>query len=69
MKFYICKTCGNIITKVKDSSVPVVCCGKAMEELVAGSVEARHGIILAKNEIAKSYGVKTAEAIWEAKNK
>ena len=40
MKFYICKTCGNIITKVKDSSVPVVCCGKAMEELVAGSVEA-----------------------------
>lgn len=40
MKFYICKTCGNIITKVKDSSVPVVCCGKVMEELIAGSVEA-----------------------------
>jgi len=40
MKFYICKTCGNIITKVKDASVPVSCCGKAMEELVAGSVEA-----------------------------
>lgn len=40
MKFYICKTCGNIITKVKDSSVPVVCCGKVMEELVAGGVEA-----------------------------
>jgi superoxide reductase len=40
MKFYICKTCGNIITKVKDSSVPVVCCGKVMEELVAGSVDA-----------------------------
>ena len=40
MKFYVCKTCGNIVTKVKDSSVPVVCCGKVMEELVAGSVEA-----------------------------
>lgn len=40
MKFYICKTCGNIITKVNDSSVPVVCCGKMMEELVAGSVDA-----------------------------
>lgn len=40
MKFYVCKTCGNVITKLKDSSVPVFCCGKAMEELVAGSVEA-----------------------------
>lgn len=36
---------------------------------VCGSVEERHGIVLAKNEIAKSYGVKTAEAIWEAKRK
>lgn len=36
---------------------------------VCGSVEARHGIVLAKNEIAKKYGVKTAEAIWEAKGK
>ena len=40
MKFYKCAVCGNIITKVKDSSVPVVCCGKPMGELVAGSVEA-----------------------------
>jgi len=42
MKFYICKTCGNIITKVKetDSTIPVVCCGTVMEKLVAGSVEA-----------------------------
>lgn len=36
---------------------------------VCGDKEQRHGIILAKNEIAKGYGVKTAEAIWEAKNK
>ncbi|MBR4073204.1 MAG: DNA polymerase IV [Clostridia bacterium] len=36
---------------------------------VCGSEEVRHGIVLAKNEIAKSYGVKTAEAIWEAKAK
>lgn len=40
MKFYVCKTCGNVVTKLKDSSVPVFCCGKTMEELVAGSVEA-----------------------------
>ncbi len=36
---------------------------------VAGSVENRHGIILAKNEIAKKFGVKTAEPIWSAKQK
>lgn len=36
---------------------------------VCGSVEERHGIVLAKNEIAKKYGVKTAEAVWEAKAK
>lgn len=40
MKFYICKTCGNIITKIKDSAVPVSCCGKPMTELVPGTVEA-----------------------------
>lgn len=36
---------------------------------VGGSVEERHGIILAKNENAKKMGVKTGEAIWEAKRK
>ena len=40
-----------------------------MPVAVCGSVEARHGIVLAKNEIAKKYGVKTAEAVWEAKQK
>ena len=41
--------------------------GKAVA--VCGSTEDRHGIVLAKNEIAKKYGVKTAEAVWEAKRK
>ncbi len=36
---------------------------------VAGSVEKRHGIILAKNEAAKKLGVRTAEAIWQAQQK
>lgn len=36
-KFFICKHCGNIIEKVKDSGVPVVCCGEAMAELVANT--------------------------------
>ncbi len=36
---------------------------------VAGDAKARHGIILAKNEPAKKYGIKTAEAIWQAQAK
>ncbi|WMJ24343.1 DNA polymerase IV [Paludicola sp. MB14-C6] len=41
--------------------------GKAVA--VCGSQEDRHGIVLAKNELAKSYGVKTGEVIWQAKQK
>ncbi len=36
---------------------------------VCGDQEKRHGIVLAKNERAKAYGVSTGEAIWEAKKK
>lgn len=36
---------------------------------VAGDAKVRHGIILAKNEPAKKFGVSTAEAIWQAKAK
>ncbi len=36
---------------------------------VAGNPENRHGIILAKNELAKKYKVQTAETIWQAKKK
>ena len=36
---------------------------------VSGDAQARHGIILTKNQLAKRYGVKTGEAIWQAKQK
>ena len=36
---------------------------------VAGDPAKRHGVILAKNELAKKFGVKTGEAIWQAKQK
>ena len=36
---------------------------------VCGNPENRHGIILAKNEKAKKFGVKTAETIWQAQKK
>jgi len=42
---------------------------KAVPMAVCGNPEARRGIILAKNELAKGYGVKTAETIWQAQRK
>lgn len=36
---------------------------------VGGNPEKRHGIILAKNEKAKKAGVKTGEALWQARSK
>lgn len=37
MKYYVCEHCGNIIEYVKDSGVPVMCCGQKMTELVPGT--------------------------------
>ena len=39
-KFYICNHCGNIVEKIHDAKVPVVCCGEKMQELVPNTVEA-----------------------------
>jgi len=37
--------------------------------IVCGDAESRHGIVLAKNQIAKQASVKTGDVIWEAKLK
>ena len=39
-KFYKCNHCGNVIEKVVDSKVPVVCCGEKMQELIPNTVDA-----------------------------
>lgn len=36
---------------------------------VCGSKEERHGVVLAKNELAKKCGIATGEVIWQAKKK
>lgn len=36
---------------------------------VAGAPERRHGVVLAKNAIAKKAGIKTGDVIWQAKQK
>ncbi len=42
---------------------------KKVPMAVCGDPEARHGIVLAKNMLAKAAGIQTGEAIWQAKQK
>lgn len=42
MKFFICEHCGNIIEYVKDSGVPVMCCGQKMTEIIPGTSDGAH---------------------------
>ena len=42
MKYFICEHCGNIIEYVKESGVPVMCCGQKMTELVPGTSDGAH---------------------------
>lgn len=39
-KYYVCQHCGNIVAMVKESGVPLMCCGQKMTELVPGTTDA-----------------------------
>ncbi len=38
-KLYRCAHCGNIVLKVVDKGVPVMCCGQKMEEMVPNTTD------------------------------
>ncbi len=40
MKFYRCAHCGKMIAVVKETGVPVYCCGEPMQEVVPNTVDA-----------------------------
>ncbi len=42
---------------------------KGQPVAVGGNEERRHGIVLAKNYLAKSFGIKTGETLWQARRK
>ena len=58
--------CNSFFASVEAALNPAL---KNVPMAVCGSVEERRGIVLAKNELAKKYGVKTAETVWSAKKK
>ncbi len=39
-KFLICEICGNIIAMVKESGIPIECCGEEMKEIIPGTTDA-----------------------------
>ena len=39
-KFYVCAHCGKIVALVKESGVPIMCCGEKMKEIIPGTTEA-----------------------------
>jgi superoxide reductase len=42
MKYFVCEHCGNIIEYVKETGVPVMCCGQKMTELIPGTSDGAH---------------------------
>jgi len=40
LKFYRCRHCGKIIFMVNETGVDTMCCGEAMTEIKAGSMDA-----------------------------
>ena len=58
--------CNSFFASVEASRNPAL---RNVPMAVCGSVEDRHGIVLAKNEIAKKYGITTAETVFSAKRK
>lgn len=39
MKFLKCAHCGQMVAMVKETGVPVICCGEPMKELKAGETD------------------------------
>ena len=42
MEFYICEHCGNLVGMVKNSGVPMMCCGQKMKKLEPGTSDGAH---------------------------
>ena len=58
--------CNSFFASCEELLYPAL---KKVPMAVTGDPENRHGIILAKNQLAKKYNIQTAETIWQAKRK
>ena len=58
--------CNSFFASVEEALNPAL---KSVPMAVCGDASARHGIVLAKNELAKKYKIQTAETVFSAKKK
>lgn len=58
--------CNKFYASVECSVNPAL---RGKPVVVGGHEEARHGIVLTKNEVAAHYGISTGEALWSARKK
>lgn len=64
MKFYVCEHCGNIVTFLNNTGVPVMCCGQKMTEIVPGTTDAaveKHVPVISVNGSAVTVKVGSVE--------
>ncbi|MGM9947971.1 desulfoferrodoxin family protein [Floccifex sp.] len=53
MNYYVCSHCGNIIVMIKDTGVPVMCCGQPMDKMTANTSDGafeKHVPVIEVNE-------------------
>lgn len=39
LRFLVCEHCGNMVAMVKDTGIPILCCGQKMRELAPNTTE------------------------------
>lgn len=64
IKYYRCSHCGQIVVKVIDKNIPIVCCGEKMVELIPNSVDAareKHVPVIEKDGNNVTVKVSTVE--------
>ena len=66
MRYILHSDCNSFFASVECLHNPEI---RHLPVAVCGDTDARHGIVLAKNEIAKKFNIRTGEAIWQAMEK
>ena len=66
MRFILHSDLNNFYASVESLYNPAI---RNKAVVVVGDEEKRHGIVLAKNYIAKDYNIKTGDTVWEARQK
>lgn len=64
LEFFKCKHCGQIIKKVKDTGVSVICCGEKMEKIIPNTTDAakeKHVPVISVDGLVCTVAVSTVD--------